>query len=165
MRYLLLGFEDERYRASSSRLDVKRVTEIPELLTIGEVARASGKAASAIRYYEEIGLLPEPQRVAGRRRYRGDVVRTLAVIETAQRAGLALDEIRLLLQAASDDGAATDRLREVAERKLPELVALIERAEVVRGWLEDAARCVCPTLHDCPLFDPEQLPEREPALR
>jgi MerR family redox-sensitive transcriptional activator SoxR len=141
------------------------VTEIPELLTIGEVARASGKAASAIRYYEEIGLLPEPQRVAGRRRYRGDVVRTLAVIETAQRAGLALDEIRLLLQAASDDGAATDRLREVAERKLPELVALIERAEVVRGWLEDAARCVCPTLDDCPLFDPEQLPEREPALR
>jgi len=44
------------------------VTEISELLTIGEVARASGKAASAIRYYEEIGLLPEPLRVAGRGR-------------------------------------------------------------------------------------------------
>jgi MerR family redox-sensitive transcriptional activator SoxR len=141
------------------------VTEVSELLSIGEVARESGKASSAIRYYEEIGLLPEPVRVAGRRRYRREVVRSLAVIETAQRGGLTLDEIRLLLQASPDDGAATDRLREVAERKLPELEALIERAELVRGWLEDAARCVCPTLDDCPLFEPARLPERERALR
>ncbi|HYY65070.1 MAG TPA: MerR family transcriptional regulator [Gaiellaceae bacterium] len=141
------------------------MTEISELLTIGEVAGESGKAASAIRYYEEIGLLPEPVRVAGRRRYRREVVRSLAVIETAQRAGLTLDEIRLLLQASPDDGAVTDRLREVAERKLPELEALIERAELVRGWLEDAARCVCPTLDDCPLFEPARLPERERAPR
>src|SRR5438094_92375 len=132
------------------------MTEIPaELLTIGEVARVSGRAASAIRYYEEIGLLPGPVRVSGRRRYDRDVLRTLAVVETAQRAGLTLDEIRLLLEASPDDGAATDRLREVAERKLPDLIALIERAELVRGWLEDAARCVCPTLDDCPLFEPE----------
>jgi MerR family transcriptional regulator, redox-sensitive transcriptional activator SoxR len=141
------------------------VTEVSELLSIGEVARESGKASSAIRYYEEIGLLPEPVRVAGRRRYRRDVVRSLAVIETAQRAGLTLDEIRLLLQASPEDGAATDRLREVAERKLPELEALIERAELVRGWLEDAARCVCPTLDNCPLFEPARLPERDLALR
>jgi MerR family transcriptional regulator, redox-sensitive transcriptional activator SoxR len=53
----------------------------------------------------------------------------------------------------------------VAERKLPEIVALIERATLVRGWLEDAARCVCPTLDDCPLFEPSRLPEREAALR
>ena len=134
-------------------------------LSIGEVARLSGKAPSAIRYYEEVGLLPEPLRVGGRRRYPPEVVRTLAVIETAQRAGLTLDEIQPLLQASSDDGAATDRLREVAERKLPEVVAVIERAELVRNWLEDAARCVCPTLDDCPLFEPERLPERGPALR
>jgi MerR family transcriptional regulator, redox-sensitive transcriptional activator SoxR len=137
----------------------------PDLLTIGDVARESGKAASAVRYYEEIGLLPEPSRVSGRRRYPREILRTLAVIETAQRAGLTLDEIRILLQASRDDGAGTDRLREVAERKLPELVALIERAELVRGWLEDAARCVCPTLDDCPLFDPARLPEQGLALR
>jgi MerR family redox-sensitive transcriptional activator SoxR len=136
-----------------------------ELLEIGEVARESGKAASAIRYYEEIGLLPEPLRVSGRRRYPRDVVRTLAVIETAQRAGLTLDEIRLLLQASQNDGTAAERLREVAERNLPEIVALIERAELVRGWLEDAARCLCPTLDDCPLFEPGRLPERERSLR
>jgi DNA-binding transcriptional MerR regulator len=89
----------------------------------------------------------------------------LAVIETAQRAGLTLDEIRLLLEVSPHDRAATDRLREVAERKLPEVAALIERAELVRGWLEDAARCVCPTLDDCPLFEPARLPERSHALR
>jgi MerR family transcriptional regulator, redox-sensitive transcriptional activator SoxR len=103
-------------------------------------------------------------RVGGRRRYRREAVQTLAVIDTAQRAGLALDEIALLLDASPEDGAATERLRALAERKLPELVALIERAELVRGWLEHAARCVCPTLDDCPLFEPELLPERDHAL-
>ena len=129
-----------------------------DLLSIGEVARATGKAASAIRYYEEIGLLPEPERVSGRRRYPPEVVRTLAVIETAQRAGLNLPEVRLLLESSPGDSAAIERLREVAERKLPELAALIERTELARGWLEAAARCDCPTLDDCPLFDEDRLP-------
>jgi hypothetical protein len=76
------------------------------------------------------------------------------------------DEIRLLLEASADNAAATERLREVAERKLPELETLIERAELVRRWLEDAACCTCPTLDDCPLFDdPNRLPERERSLR
>jgi len=122
------------------------------LLTIGEVAGLAGKSPSAIRYYEQIGLLPDPVRVNGRRRYEAGVVRTLAVIETGQRAGLALDEIRLLLAASPDDRAAVDRLRDVAARKLPEVVALIERSELVRGWLECAARCECPNLDECPLF-------------
>jgi MerR family transcriptional regulator, redox-sensitive transcriptional activator SoxR len=128
------------------------------LLTIGEVAGLAGKSPSAIRYYEQIGLLPEPARVNGRRRYDASTVRTLAVIETGQRAGLALDEIRVLLSAAPDDPAAIGRLREVASRKLPEIVALIERSELVRGWLECAARCECPNLDECPLFAGPGLP-------
>jgi DNA-binding transcriptional MerR regulator len=88
------------------------------------------------------------------------------VADTTQRAGLDLDEIRLLLEASPGDATSTERLRDVAERKLPALSAAIERAEVVRGWLEDAARCTCPTLDDCPLFDePDRLPERRHALR
>jgi MerR family transcriptional regulator, redox-sensitive transcriptional activator SoxR len=138
--------------------------EASKLLTIGDVARRSGRTASSIRYYEEIGLIPRPVRVSGRRRYGPEIVRTLAIIETAQRAGLNLDEVRLLLQAAPDDPTSTELLRGVAERKLPELVTLIERAELVRRWLEDAARCGCPTLDECPLFDePSRLPEREHA--
>jgi MerR family transcriptional regulator, redox-sensitive transcriptional activator SoxR len=132
------------------------------LLTIGEVARRSGRAASSIRYYEAIGLLAPAVRVSGHRRYDPEVVRRLAVIDTAQRAGLTLDEVRLLLEAAPEDPASTERLRAVAERKLPELRTLIERAELVRDWLEDAARCTCPTLDDCPLFDePTRLPPRD----
>jgi MerR family redox-sensitive transcriptional activator SoxR len=135
-------------------------------LSIGEVARRSGKATSAIRYYEEVGLVDPPERVSGRRRYHADVVRRLAVIETAQRAGLTLDEIRLLLRASSKDGAVTEQLRAVAEQKLPELREAIERAELVRSWLEDAARCHCPTLDECPLFDePAALPDRSLVLR
>jgi MerR family redox-sensitive transcriptional activator SoxR len=137
-----------------------------ELLTIGEVERRTGRATSAIRYYEDIQLIPKPVRVSGQRRYPPEIVRTLAVIETAQRAGLSLDEIRLLLAASTNDAAAVERLREVAERRLPQLVASIERAELVRRWLEDAARCACPTLDDCPLFDDrERLPARAPVLR
>src|SRR6478752_8082894 len=121
----------------------------PELLTVGEVSRRTGKAASAIRYYEEIGLIPEPVRVTGHRRYGAEVIRTVAVIDTAQRAGLSLVEIRLLLEASPADTASTERLRTVAERKLPELVETIERAQLVRRWLEHAAACACPTLDEC----------------
>ena len=121
-------------------------------LAIGELAQRTGKRPSSIRYYEQIGLLPAPGRVAGQRRYDPATVRTLAVIDTAQRAGLTLDEIKMLLAASPGDPSAVDRLREVADRKLPEITALIERSKLVRSWLEDASRCECPNLDQCPLF-------------
>src|SRR3954454_16971720 len=104
-----------------------------ELFRIGEVVQRTSKAASTIRYYEEIGLLGPPERISGRRRYPSEIVRQLAIIETAQRAGLSLQEIRLLLGASPDDRRSTEPLREVAERKLPELNEAIARAQVVRG--------------------------------
>jgi len=135
------------------------------LLGIGALAELTGKRPSAIRYYEQIGLLPAPQRVGGRRVYDAGTVRTLAVIDTAQRASLTLDEIKALLSASPDDKAAVDRLREVADRKLPEITALIERTELVRSWLECAARCECPNLDQCPLFsDPPQMPGHDGHL-
>ena len=121
-------------------------------MSIGAVAALAGKRPSSIRYYEQIGLLPPATRVSGRRVYGPDTVRTLAVIETGQRAGLTLDEIRALLSASPADQAAIERLREVAARKLTEITALIERTEIVRDWLESAARCECPSLDECPLF-------------
>jgi MerR family redox-sensitive transcriptional activator SoxR len=142
---------------------------VAELLQIGEVARASGRAASSIRYYERIGLIPAPRRVGGRRRYPRAVLRTLAIIDTAQRAGLTLDEIRPLLapppgDLAGSDPVAGERLRLVAARKLPEARALIERAELVARWLEAAARCACPSLDNCQLFaEPGRLPAAGPG--
>ena len=124
-------------------------------LLIGEVARRAGLRPSTIRYYESVGVLPEPERAAGRRRYSPEVLRTLAVIGAGQRAGLSLTEVRELLTASHGRGAVSQRLREIAQRKLPEVDALIERSLLVRSWLEAAADCRCPTLDDCPLFDVE----------
>jgi MerR family redox-sensitive transcriptional activator SoxR len=122
-------------------------------LLIGEVARRAGLRPSTIRYYESVGVLPEPEREAGRRRYSPQVLRSLAVIGAGQRAGLSLTEVRELLRASNGRGAVSERLREVAQRKLPEVDALIERSLLVKSWLEAAADCRCPTLDDCPLFD------------
>jgi MerR family redox-sensitive transcriptional activator SoxR len=131
-----------------------------DLLTIGQLARRTNRRASAIRYYEEVGLLAAPERVSGQRRYPEETIRTLAVIDTAQRAGLTLSEIRPLLE-----GGSAEELRRIAERRLPEIDALLERANVVRGWLEAASRCECPSLDDCCLFDEPALPARTAPLR
>src|SRR3954451_21951015 len=105
------------------------MVEEPQM-RIGEVASRAGIRVSQIRYYEEIGLLPEPDRVSGQRRYDETVLRRLGVIGVAQRAGLPLDETRALVDHGNDPMSA--RLRELAERRLPEIDALIERARRVR---------------------------------
>jgi MerR family transcriptional regulator, redox-sensitive transcriptional activator SoxR len=133
-------------------------------LSIGELSRRTAKAPSAIRYYEEIGLLPVAPRVGGRRRYSDDAVRSLAIIDTAQRAGLTLDEIKLLFEAEPNDRKAVEELRRVAERKLPQVDAMIERATVVRQWLDAASRCECPSLDDCCLFE-QLLADGDPVVR
>jgi MerR family redox-sensitive transcriptional activator SoxR len=127
------------------------VTDAAARLTIGEIARRAGVATSAIRYYESVGVLPQPPRVGGQRRYSPDVVRRLAIIDVAQRAGFTLAEIAELLD--TDGAPAYRRMRELAERKLPEIDALIRRAEAVRRWLELARACDCDTVDMCALFD------------
>jgi DNA-binding transcriptional MerR regulator len=120
-------------------------------MRIGDVAQRAGVKTSLIRYYEEIGLLPAPERLSGQRRYDQTVLRRLAVIDVAQRAGMSLDEIRLLVLHGSEP--MSGRLRELATRKLPELDALIEHAQRVRAWLEIATGCECQSIDDCALFD------------
>jgi MerR family transcriptional regulator, redox-sensitive transcriptional activator SoxR len=124
-------------------------------MRIGEAARRAGVRVSLIRYYEEIGLLPEPPRVSGQRRYDDTVLRRPAVIDVAQRAGLTLDEIRELVHHGNDPMSA--RLRELAERRLPEIDALIDRAQRVRTWLEHATACDCRRIDECALFDDAPL--------
>jgi MerR family redox-sensitive transcriptional activator SoxR len=133
------------------------------LLTIGELARRTGRRTSAIRYYERLGLLPEPVRIGGQSRYGPGSVRTLAVIATAQWAGLSLTEVKAVLGAAGGDAAAAEELRGIAVRKLPEVTALIRRAEVTRDWLLLAAHCECPDLDTCPLFGDEADPAGAPC--
>ncbi|HEX6116708.1 MAG TPA: MerR family transcriptional regulator [Solirubrobacterales bacterium] len=132
---------------------------------MGEVAQAAGLRKSAIRYYEEIGLLPEPERVSGRRTYERSILRRLSMIDVAQRAGLSLDEIRELLDAAGTE-PISERLHELAQRKLPDVEALIARATAMRDWLMTAQGCDCQAIDECGLFDTEQLATtQQPVVR
>jgi MerR family redox-sensitive transcriptional activator SoxR len=129
-----------------------------DTLSIGEVAGRAGIGSSAIRYYEAEGLLPEPLRVAGRRRYSDDVFARLGVIDVAKRAGFSLADIRTLLEAGDAGEPAHAALRELAGRRLPEVEALVEWAEAVRGWLQAASSCDCETLDVCALFQEKAPP-------
>jgi MerR family redox-sensitive transcriptional activator SoxR len=128
-------------------------------LTIGQLAARAGLNTSHIRYYEQVGVLPEPVRVAGRRRYDEGVLQRLGIIDVAQRAGLTLDEIRDLTGPSGRGAGAGERIRELADRKLPEIETLIRRAEAVKRWLELARQCDCETVDVCDLFvDPALAP-------
>ena len=130
-------------------------------MRIGEVAGRAGVRVSLIRYYEEIGLLPQPLRVSGQRRYDETVLRRLAVIDVAQRAGLSLEEIRELVEHGNDP--MSERLRELAQRRLPEIDALIDRAQRVRAWLQAAQGCDCQSIDECALFDDAPLASAKEA--
>jgi MerR family transcriptional regulator, redox-sensitive transcriptional activator SoxR len=121
-------------------------------LTIGQVARRAGLASSAIRYYESIGLLPEPDRVGGQRRYDERVLGRLAFIGVARNAGFKLSEIGELMDGVDSQGEMAGSMRSLSERKLPEVDALLERTQAMKGWLEVARTCGCKSPEDCALF-------------
>jgi MerR family transcriptional regulator, redox-sensitive transcriptional activator SoxR len=133
-------------------------------LTIGAVAQRAGVNTSRIRYYERVGVLPRPERVGGQRRYGEDVLHRLAIVDVAQRAGLTLDEIRDLTGPGNRGVHAGARIRELAERKLPEVEALIARAVAIKEWLELARTCDCSSVDVCSLFtDPAMAPGPDTA--
>ena len=121
-------------------------------LSIGEIAREAGVSVSAIRFYERKGLLPEAERVGGKRRFGPEAVRRLRVIEVAKQAGFSLEEVRGLLDSIDGGAPAHQELQVLAARKLPEMDALIKRAQAMRGWLEVASNCGCDSLGACALF-------------
>jgi MerR family redox-sensitive transcriptional activator SoxR len=118
---------------------------VQDTLLIGELAVRAGLAPSAIRYYESIGLLPQPYRVSGQRRYGDDTLARLRFIATAQEAGFTLREI-----AELSDGFD---VRSLAARKLPAVKAELKRARERKRWLDTAAGCDCESPDECTLFD------------
>jgi MerR family transcriptional regulator, redox-sensitive transcriptional activator SoxR len=126
-----------------------------ESMSIGEVALRAGLRPSALRYYEGVGLLPLPERANGRRRYDGELLREvldrLAVVRVAQQAGFTISEIRTLLDGFSEDTPPSERWRILAQDKLPEVEALVERALSMKDLLERGLRCECLRLEECSL--------------
>jgi MerR family redox-sensitive transcriptional activator SoxR len=114
-------------------------------MTIGEVARRAELRPSAIRYYEKLGLLPKPPRESGQRRYDARVLERLAIARFAKFLGFRVDEIRLLLDG-SPDRPPPQRWREIAEKRVAHVDAIITEAIAVRALLQTTLRQKCPKL-------------------
>lgn len=122
------------------------------LVEIGALAHRTGTAASAIRYYEQLGLLRPDERRGGRRRYSERAAERLALIRLCREVGFSLSEIGNLLSVRKRSPRAWSDL---AERKVEELNEQIVRAETAKGMLEHALNCPSPDLLACPHFRDE----------
>ena len=120
------------------------------VLTISEVARQVGLQASAIRYYEKIGLLPRTPRMSGQRRYDTTALYRLAIIQRARQLGFTLTEIRHLFFGFREITRPSERWRTLSQRKLAELDDLMDGIKAVRGVLTKLmTKCRCDTLDQC----------------
>src|SRR5258708_11303253 len=119
-------------------------------LTISEVARQVALRASAIRYYEQIGLVPPAQRVSGQRRYDTTALYRLALIQWARKLGFTLDEIRRLFFGSRNVTRASERWQTLSRKKLAELDGLMDGIRTVRCLLKKMMQnCRCDTLEQC----------------
>jgi DNA-binding transcriptional MerR regulator len=117
------------------------------LLTIGEVARRTGVATSALRYYEELGLLPAPARISGQRRYPESSVWLVGIILLLRDVGFSLAEQKALMASRA---VALDDWRQLARRKLTELDEQIAKAQTAREAINHALRCPHDDILACP---------------
>lgn len=123
-----------------------------DLLTVTDVARRSGFAASALRYYEDQGLLAATRSEGGRRRYERSVLRRLAFIRAASNVGLSLGEIRAELERLPEGRTPTksdwQRLSRHWRSRLDEQIAALER---LRDGFDSCIGCGCLSLKHCAL--------------
>jgi len=138
-----------------------------DLITIGEVARRSGVAASALRFYEERGLISSERSGSGHRRYPRAVLRRIAFVVFAQRVGLTLAEIAEELAKLPADTAPTGRdwgrLSSTWKARIDERMAELER---LRRGLTECIGCGCLSLERCKLSNPnDKVARRGPGPR
>ena len=119
-----------------------------DYLTIGEVAERAGLRTSALRYYEEAGLLEPATRISGQRRYDASALERLTVIQFCQQLGFTLAEIRLLL--TEPRGARQkERWRSFVDAKVGELDEAIARVRAMKKVLLLSRDCDCVDVHEC----------------
>jgi MerR family transcriptional regulator, redox-sensitive transcriptional activator SoxR len=138
-----------------------------ELLTIGEVSRRSGVASSALRFYEERGLVTSERAGSGHRRFPRSVLRRIAFIVFAQRVGLSLDEIAEELGKLPPDRAPTrrdwSRLSSKWSARIDDRIAELER---LRSGLTECIGCGCLSLDRCKWSNPDdRIAARGPGPR
>lgn len=118
-------------------------------LAISDVARVFGLRTSAIRYYEQIGILPPPVRRNGQRRYEKSALFRLAVVRRAQESGFTLDEIRELFFGFRSATRPPKRWQELSERKIAELQLRMKRLKLMETLLRQMQGCRCNALEEC----------------
>ena len=127
-----------------------------ELLTITEVSRRSGVASSALRFYEEKGLIASERAGSGHRRYRRPVLRRIAFIVFAQKVGLTLEEIHEELARLPENRTPSkrdwSRLSTRWQQRVDERISELER---LKEGLTDCIGCGCLSLARCKLANPE----------
>ncbi len=125
------------------------------LLTIGEVAGRTGLATSAIRFYEQKGLVTSVRTPSGQRRFRRDTLRRIGFIRVAQRVGVSLDEIAEALATLPAGHAPSRadwaRLSRAWRERLEERIALLG---ALRDGLTECIGCGCLSLSTCRLYNP-----------
>ena len=127
-------------------------------LTIGQVAERTGAATSALRYWEDLGLIASVRTTGNQRRYERATIRRVSFIRAAQRVGLSLDEIGAALATLPDarTPTATDwaRLSRAWRGRLDEQIRRIEK---LRDQLDSCIGCGCLSLRTCALNNPSDV--------
>jgi MerR family transcriptional regulator, redox-sensitive transcriptional activator SoxR len=136
-------------------------------LSIGALAERTGVAHSALRFYEDQGLIHAERSSGGQRRYPRDVLRRVSFIRIAQQVGLSLDEIREAMASLPDNRTPNKNDWEVLSRSWrPRLDAQIELLERLRDRLTGCIGCGCLSLRACQLSNPgDEAGEHGPGPR
>jgi MerR family redox-sensitive transcriptional activator SoxR len=121
---------------------------VPDL-TISKAARQFGLRASALRYYEQIGVLPPPDRRGGQRRYDESAMRRLAIVQRARQLGFSLKEMQILFFDFSSGPPISKRWRSLSKAKLDELEVRIEQIREMQRMLRKMMQCRCAAFDEC----------------
>jgi MerR family redox-sensitive transcriptional activator SoxR len=143
------------------------MAELPNLLTIGQLATRSGVSSATLRFYESLGLIAAERTSGNQRRYQRSTLRRVAFIRAAQQVGLTLDEIGQALARLPADRTPnrTDwrRLSNAWRARLDERIREIER---LRDDLTSCIGCGCLSLHTCRLLNAgDKAAARGPGAR
>ena len=122
---------------------------VAENLAISDVARVFGLRTSAIRYYEQIGILPPAMRKNGQRRYDKSALSRLAVVQRARETGFTLEEIRELFFGFPAGTPPPKRWHQLSQRKIAELRERMKRLQLMETLLKRVEDCRCHALDEC----------------
>lgn len=138
------------------------IPDAGELIAIGDVARRSGVAASALRYYESRGLIRSLRSGSGHRRFRRAVLRRIAFIVYAQRIGLTLEEIGEELERLPGNDAPTrDDWKRLSNNWVARIDDRIDELERLKRGLTECIGCGCLSLDRCRLANPDDRVARQ----